>query len=70
MGILNIFWKSYYLISDPNKTYKKGWDDAINGNPRHQYKMTLFFVQCKKTQDIYDKGYDDGLKEKLIRKIR
>ena len=69
MGIINTFWKGYYLMSDPNKIYKKGWEDAINGNPRHQYKMTLLFNQYKQTQELYDKGYNDGLKEKLIRKI-
>ncbi len=69
MGILNIFWKGYYLVSDTNKTYQKGWDDGVNGNPRQQFKMTILFEQYKKTQELYNKGYNDGLKERLIRKI-
>lgn len=48
---------SYYLISDTNKTYKKGWDEAINGNPWHHYKLAILFNQCRKTQEIYDNGF-------------
>ena len=69
MGIVNIFWKGYYLMSNTNNIYKKGWEDAINGKPRHQYKLTTLFSQYKQTQELYDKGYNDGLKEKLIRKL-
>ena len=50
MGLTDIFGKSYYLTKNPNKTYQKGWDDAINGNSRHQYKLTMIFEQYKKTQ--------------------
>lgn len=69
MGLTDIFWKGYYLTKNPNKTYQKGWNDAIIGNPRHQYKLTMIFEQYKKTQELYDKGYNDGLKEKLLRKL-
>lgn len=55
MGLTNIFWKGYYLTSNPNKTYKKGWDDAINGEPRHQYKLTLIFDQYKKNKNYMTK---------------
>jgi hypothetical protein len=70
MGIFsNIFWKSYYLVTNPNNLYKKGWQDAINNLPRHQYRLANIFKQYRKTQDVYDKGYNDGLKEKMIRKF-
>ncbi len=49
MGLIDLFWKGYYLVSDPNKIYKKGWKDAINENLFHYFKITILFDQYKKT---------------------
>lgn len=65
----NLFWKGYYLFKNPNKIYQKGRDDVLNNLPRYQYKIAIIFSELKKTQEIYNAGYDDGLKEKLIKKI-
>jgi hypothetical protein len=69
MSFSNYFWKGYSLVMNPNNTYKSGWNDALNGNPRHQFRLAFLFDHFKETQKIYDKGYDDGLKERLINKI-
>lgn len=69
MSFSKYFWKGYNLIKDPNKTYQKGWQDAINGLPRHQYRLALLIDNYIETQKLSDKGYDDGLKERLINKF-
>ena len=69
MSFWNFFWLGYSLTSNPNKTYQKGWYDALDGNPRYMFKLAFIFEHFRKTQELYDKGYSDGLKERIIRKI-
>lgn len=63
------FWLGYNMFSSPNSYYQKGWNDALNSLPRHQYKLAFLFDSFKKMQELYNKGYDDGLKERLITKF-
>ena len=69
MTFWDFFWLGYSLTSNPNKPFRKGWDDALAGNPRYQFKIAYLFKFFNKTQDLYDKGYREGLNERLIRKI-
>jgi hypothetical protein len=67
MSFSDYFWLGYSMTSNPNKIYQRGWNDALNGNPRHQSKLAFLFDHFKKIQELYDKGYNEGLKERLIR---
>lgn len=69
MSFSKYFWKGLNLFKNPNKIYLKGRQDAINGLPRHQYRLILLFDSYAETQKLYDKGYNDGLKERLINKF-
>lgn len=69
MKFINLLWKTYYLAKDHKKIYQSGMDDALNGKPRKLFKMTIIFENYKKTQELYNQGYDDGLNKKLISKI-
>lgn len=69
MSFNDYFCKVYYLIVNPNNIYKKGRNDALNEIPRRQYRLAYFFEHFKEDQKLYNKGYDDGLKERLINKL-
>ncbi len=69
MTFVDAFFLGLQLTTNPNKVYKKGWHDALSGNPRYQFRLAFLFEFYRRTQNQYDKGYDDGIKERLIRKI-
>lgn len=69
MGLSTVFWKTYHIIRDPDKLYQEGFSDAMHDVPRRQFKMSILFGEIKNLQANYDKGYDDGLHEKLVRRL-
>lgn len=69
MGISKLFWKAYHLARNPDKLYQEGFEDAINDRARRQFKASIIFSEIKNLQENYDKGYNDGIREKLIRRI-
>lgn len=69
MTFVDAFFLGLQLTANPNKVYKKGWHDALSGNPRYQFRLAFLFEFYRRTPKQYDKGYDDGFKERLIRKI-
>lgn len=55
------------FLTDPNKIYQKGWEDAINGRPRYIYKRAYLFTFFKDWQRLYDNGYRNGSEERTLR---
>lgn len=55
------------VATNPNKIYRKGWEDAINGQPRYQFRLAFLFKAAKESQRLYDTGYNDGIKERMLR---
>ena len=67
MPLSEYFWFGFRMTINPNRVFRKGWEDGICGNPRHQYRLAFIFDHFKKLQDLYDRGYNDGQRERLIR---
>lgn len=53
-----------YLLNEGAKqgAYNRGFRHAMEGKPRRQFKPT--------NKDAYDKGYNDGLQQKLINAVQ
>ena len=69
MDLWNLFRLGYTLVSNPNRTYRKGWEDALAGNPKYQFRLAFLFKHFREMQELYNEGYKDGQRERLIRKI-
>jgi hypothetical protein len=54
MGLL----KEVGKLAAKQGSYLRGYNDAIEGRPRKAWKVS--------NKEEYDKGYDDGLKERMI----
>lgn len=55
------------IATNPNKIYRRGWDDAMNGHHRYQFRLAFLFKAFKESQRLYDEGYKDGNKERMLR---
>jgi len=69
MGFWKYLWMGYNIGSNPNKFYKRGWNDGYRKEPRHLYRLAFISKFHKRYQTLYDKGYKDGQHERLIHKI-
>lgn len=69
MSFYDFFWFGFNLTSSPNKICKRGWEDALAGNPKYQFKLAFLFQTFRRTQELYDRGYNDGQNERIIRKF-
>lgn len=65
MNLYEIFKFGVDLSTDPNSLYRRGWNDAINRNPRHQFKLAFLFKLFREQQRLYDRGYNDGYNTNL-----